>query len=201
MIMILALLMNATMMVLLHILQLTAMIIMLALRTAAVKRLELAIMKKFPATIIMLVLLIVVVLHLVVNMKLLFALQSPVKPSLVILLMDVNIHRIFVTTMMLVLLILAIAILTAVFIHLLIVMIMTNVPQTFVQKDYVTHKKKYAMIMTHVQTNGAIVKQESVSLKLLNVTITIYVPMIPVSMENVCFMNPPINVKTTIFVQ
>jgi hypothetical protein len=138
-------------------------------------------MKKFPATIIMLVLLIVVVLHLVVNMKLLFALQSLVKPSLVIILMDVNIHRMIVTIMMLVLLIIAIVILTAVFIHLLIVMIITNVPQTFVQKDYVTHKKKIAMIMTHVQVSGVTAKPESMS---LNVTITISVSLIP-AMGNV----------------
>jgi hypothetical protein len=174
---------------------------MLAQLIAAVKRLELVNMKKFLAMTMMLVLWIVVVLLLDVNMKLLFALQFPVKLSLVIQLMDVNIPHIFVMTMMLVPLILVIVILIAVLTHLLIVTIMTNVPQTSVQKDYVTHNKKYAMIMTHVQPNIVIVKQASASLKSLSVMITIYVPLIPALMENACIMKLLINVTTMIFVQ
>jgi ABC-type uncharacterized transport system fused permease/ATPase subunit len=177
------------------------MMTMLAQLIAAVKRLELVNTKKFPVMIIMLVLLIVVVLLLAVNMKLLFALQFPVKLSLVILLMDANIPHMFVMTMMLVPLILVIVILTAVLTHLLIVTIMTDVPQTSVRKDYVTHNKKYAMIMTHVQPNIVIAKQESASLKSLSVTITIYVPLIPASMETAYIMKLPINVTTTIFAQ
>jgi hypothetical protein len=149
----------------------------------------------------MLVLLTVVVLLLVVNMKLLFAPQFPVKPSFVILLMDVNMSHTIVMTMMLALLIFAIVKLTPVLIHLLIVTITISVQLTSALKDYVILLKRAAMIMMTVQTNIAIVKLENVLLKPLNVTITIYVLPIPALKVNVFSMNHLANVMITIFAQ